>query len=122
MSVDARSGETHTLTSRQRLVMEEGVVAEESVLRIADGGPTRVFRGRARLDENLLVYAENNIQVVLLPGGIYVSSPVYIRAGRAFVVETAFLMRPDCRKRVLRLYNKEQEWANTVFINERRIG
>lgn len=123
VSIDSRTGETHTLTSRQRLTQEtEGVISDNSLLRIADGGPSRVFRGTAKLDENLLLYSEDNLQVFLLPGGIYVSSPICIRSGRPFALETAFLMRPDCRKRVIRLYNRECEWVNTVFINERRVG
>lgn len=123
VSVDARSGETHNLASRFKLT--QGVddrVSESSVIRIAGGGPSRVFDAAAKLDENLLIYAEANVQKCLLPGGISVSSPIRIRSGRPFALETAFLMRPDCRKRVIRLYNRDCYWVNTLFINERRVG
>lgn len=123
VSIDPRNGETHTLSSRLKLTQEvDDGIKESSVLRIAGGGPTRVFEATASVDENLLVFPEANLQALLLPGGIYVSSPIRIRTGRPFALETAFLMRPDCRKRVIRLYNRDCDWVNTIFINERRIG
>lgn len=123
VSVDSRTGETHNLVSRWKLSQGmDGRVSESSVIRITDGGPSRVFDAEARIDENLLIYAEANVQVCLLPGGISVSSPIRIRSGRPFALETTFLMRVDCRKRVIRLYNRDCDWVNTLFINERRVG
>lgn len=77
---------------------------------------------RARQDGNVLFFAESGVQLVLLPGGLSVAAPVKISEGKPFVVETGFLMRPDCRKRVVRCYNDDLEWINTVFLTERRIG
>lgn len=123
ISVDAATGETHNLSSRFKLVEgEDNRVAESSVVRIAGGGPSRVFDAEARRDENLLIYAEANVQKCLLPGGVSVASPIRIRNGRPFALETSFLMRPDSRKRVIRLYNRDCYWVNTLFINERRIA
>lgn len=123
VSVDARTGETHNLSSRFKLMpAEDDRIAESSVIRIAGDGPSRVFDAEGRRDENLLIYAEANVHKCLLPGGISVSSPIRIRSGRPFALETAFLVRPDSRKRVIRLYNRDCYWVNTLFINERRIG
>lgn len=123
ITINSRTGETHRLTSRLRFGQgPDGRVNESSILRIGNGGPTRVFEGTGRLENNLLIYTEANIHIILLPGGVYVSSPIRIRRGRPFTLESAFLMRPDWRKRVLRLYNRDCEWVNTVFLNERRVG
>lgn len=122
LSVDSRTGETYNLVSRWKLKQgKDDRVSQSSVIRIAGGGPSRVFDAEAKVDENLLIYAEANVQVFLLPGGISVSSPIRIRSGRPFALETTFLMRPDCRKRVVRLYNRDCDWVNTLFINERRV-
>lgn len=121
--VDARTGSTYQLTSRLRL--SQGAnrqVTTSSVLRIGDNGPTRVFDASGKLDANFILFGEANVQMLLLPGGVYVSSPIRIRPGRPFTVETAFLMKPDCRKRILRIYNRDAEWINTTFLNERRAG
>lgn len=122
VSINARTGELYHLTSRLRFGQgADGRVTESSILRIANGGPSRVFEASGRMDGNLILYAEANVQVFLLPGGVFVASPIRIRRGRPFTLESAFLMRPDCRKRVLRLYNRDCEWVNTVFVNERRV-
>lgn len=123
VSIDSRTGESHNITSRLKLTQENGgPLSESSVLRIAGGGPSRVFDAKATVDKNLIFFPEANVQVFLLPGGVSLSAPIRIRSGRPFALETAFLMRPDCRKRVIRLYNRDCDWVNTVFINEMRVG
>lgn len=123
ISVDPTTGERHLITSRLKLNQEiGGPLSESSIWSIAGGGPSRVFDAQGNVDENLILYEEANVQTFLLPGGVSVSAPIRIRKGRPFSLETAFLMRPDCRKRVVRMYNRDCEWINTVFINERRVG
>lgn len=119
--IEARTGEVFQLTSRFKIAQTSNMrITKSSVLRIGDGGPTRVFEATGNLDANFVLFAEANVQMLLLPGGVFVSSPIRIRRGRPFTVETAFLLKPDCCKRVLRHYNRDLEWVNTVFINERR--
>lgn len=121
--IDARTGDIFQLTSRLRLGQgANSLVTMSSVLRIGNDGPTRVFEASGNMDANFILFAEANTQMLLLPGGVYVSSPVRIRPGRPFTVETAFLMKPDCRKRIIRIYNRDAEWINTTFLNERRAG
>lgn len=121
--IDARTNVIYNLTSRHKINQGAGMlVVESSVLRIGDGGPTRIFEATGRTDGNFILFAEANVQTILLPGGVIVSSPIRIRRNRPFTVETTFLLKPDCRKRVMRLYNRDAEWINTVFINERRAG
>ena len=122
VSMNATSGEFYHLTSRLRFGQRaDGRITESSVLRVADGGPSRIFEASGKMDGNMILYPEANVQVYLLPGGVHVASPIRIRRGRPFTLESAFLMRPDRRKRVLRLYNRDCEWVNTVFVNERRV-
>lgn len=77
---------------------------------------------KARQDGNVLIFAEHRTQVVLLPGGISVACPFRLEQGRPFVIETVFLIRPDYRKRVVRSYNGDCEWLNSVFLAEKRTG
>lgn len=121
--IDARTANVFQLTSRLRLAQGAGqLVTTSSILRIGEDGPTRVFEAAGKIDANVILFAEANVQMLLLPGGVYVCSPIRIRPGRPFTVETAFLMKPDCRKRILRIYNRDAEWINTTFLNERRAG
>lgn len=120
--LDTRNGTTERVTSRLKLAQNaNGEILQRSRVSVVDGGPERIVEAAARLDRNLLIFPDINVQVTLLPGGIYVSSPIRIRRGSSFVVELAFLMRPDCRKRVIRCYSKECEWVNTIFVSERRV-
>lgn len=121
--IDARTSHMYKLTSRLRFSQGANkLVTTSSVLRVGEGGPTRVFEASGKLETNFILFAEANVQMLLLPGGVFVSSPIRIRQGRPFAIETAFLMKPDCCKRVMRLYNRDSEWINTVFLNERRTG
>lgn len=121
--IDARTNVIYNLTSRHQIAQGAGMlIVESSVLRIGDGGPARIYEAAGRIDGNFILFAEANVQTILLPGGVIVSSPVRIRRNRPFTIETTFLLKPDCRKRVIRLYNRDAEWINTVFINERRAG
>lgn len=123
VSINPRTGDICQLTSRLKHAQAaDGRVSESSVLRIGDSGPTRVFEASGKMDGNFIIFPESNVQLFLLPGGVFASAPIRIRKGRPFTIETAFLMKPDCRKRVLRLYDRECQWINTVFINERRVG
>jgi hypothetical protein len=79
-------------------------------------------QSRARPDGNVLFFPDSGVQVALLPGGMAVASPLRVNEMKPFVIETTFLMKPDCRKRVVRCYNNDSEWINTVFLSEKRIG
>lgn len=121
--IDVISGMSYTLTSRFKMTQSmDPTISESSVLTIGEGGPTRVFEATGQVDTNFIIFPEANVQTFLLPGGVFVSAPIRIRRGRPFTVETGFLMRPDCRKRIQRVYNRDAEWVNTIFINERRVG
>lgn len=123
ISIEVSTGISHQLTSRLRLNQRaDGTIFINSVLQIDEIGPSRIFEATGKMDRNILLYMEAGVQVILLPGGAYISSPTRIRKGRPFSIESAFLMRPDCRKRVIRLYDRDCEWISTVFINERRVG
>ena len=123
ISIEVSTGITYQLSSRLKLHQRaDGTVEINSVLQIDQMGPSRIFEATGKMDRNILVYMEAGVQVVLLPGGACISSPTRIRKGRPFSIESAFLTRPDCRKRVIRLYDRDCEWISTVFINERRVG
>jgi hypothetical protein len=121
--VDRAGGGMRTVTSVLTLRQSDSLmVTQESGLAV-DGGPRgALVRARAQQDGNVLFFAESGVQLVLLPGGVSAASPVRVEEGRRFVVETGFLVRPDCRKRVVRCYNADAEWVNTVFLTERRVG
>lgn len=127
---DRASGDMWPVASR--LVLQVGAggdVVQISGLRFSEGDEEaqpgedeRVTRSRGRVDGNVVNFVESGVQLILLPGGMSTAAPVTARRGLPFVVETAFLARPDFRKRVVRCYNGDGEWINTVFLKERRVG
>jgi hypothetical protein len=121
--LDRASGKTRRVTSEVTLIQTDDLaVIQKSGLALDGVGPGIRVESRARQDGNVLFFADSAVQLVLLPGGMSVASPLRVRESQPFVVETTFLFRPDCRKRVLRTYNSDCEWVNTVFVLEKRIG
>lgn len=77
------------------------------------------IRAKGTVDGNLLMFPEDGVQIILAPGGVSVSCPT--RIGQAWAVETAWLVQPDERRRVIRCYGRDG-WLNTLFLKERRVG
>jgi hypothetical protein len=121
--IDRMSGNTRRVTSEVTLTQTDGLaIVQKSGLALDGVGTGMRVESRARRDGNVLFFAESSVQLVLLPGGMSVASPLRVRESQPFVLETSFLMRPDCRKRVVRTYNPDCEWINTVFLFEKRVG
>lgn len=120
--LDSRTHMTRTITSRLELVLEsDDVLAQRSQISVG-GRPGLVVEASAKLDENTALFAEANLQLMLLPGGVSVCCPVRIWTGISFSLELSFLIRPNERKRVLRCYDENCDWIQTVFIREVRVG
>lgn len=120
--VDVRTYMTRTVSTVLQLKMEaDDVLLQRSQLSIGKK-PGLVVESSAKLDANTALFAEANLQLMLLPGGVTVSCPIQIWAGIAFTLEVAFLVRPDSRKRVLRCYDENCNWIQTVFVSELRVG
>lgn len=120
--VDVRTYMTRTVSTVLQMKMEaDDVLTQRSQLSIGKK-PGLVVESSAKLDANTALFAEANLQLMLLPGGVTVSCPIQIWAGIAFTLEVAFLVRPDSRKRILRCYDENCNWTQTVFVSELRVG
>ncbi|GAB0496121.1 hypothetical protein MMPV_007431 [Pyropia vietnamensis] len=76
----------------------------------------------ARLDGRMLFFGPERLVTLLAGGGVSITAPVVIGDGRPFVVEAAYLVSPDLRKRVLRAYAADGGWAHSTFLNERLMS
>lgn len=76
----------------------------------------------ARLDGRMLFFGPERLVTLLAGGGVSITAPVVIGDGRPFVVEAAYLVSPDLRKRVLRAYSADGGWTHSTFLNERLMS
>lgn len=120
--LDSRTYVTSTIGSRLELRLEPGNVLRQRSQLITTSGPSLILEASARLDANTALFPEANLQLMLLPGGVSISCPIRVRPGVAFALELTFLARPDFRKRILRCYDEQAQWIQTVFLSERRMG
>uniref|UniRef100_A0A7S2ZBA5 DUF3598 domain-containing protein n=1 Tax=Rhodosorus marinus TaxID=101924 RepID=A0A7S2ZBA5_9RHOD len=117
-----QSGRSIDVSSRIRLNFNlNGNLHQVSSLSVI-GGQHREVQSTAARDGSILLFANAGVQMFLLPGGVSIASPIIITRGEPFVVELAFLVRPDERIRIARCYNADGAWMNTVFLQERRVA
>ncbi len=120
--LDARTYVTRKIATRLEFNLEtDGVLTQRAQISVGNR-PGLIVESSAKLDENTALFVEANMQLMLLPGGVSVSCPIRIWPGISFTLELSFLVRPDFRKRILRCYDENCDWIQTVFISERRVG
>lgn len=69
-----------------------------------------------------LCFEQNGVpfQSLLLPDGASATCPTEIRPGYAFFLETAWLLQPHLRQRMIRHYGADGKWMSATFITEQK--
>lgn len=120
--LSAKTRTTRTIESAVDLALEAGgVLLQRSRITIGRR-PGLVVESSARMDENTALFSEANMQLMFLPGGVSVSCPIRIWPGISFNLELCLLARPNLRRRLIRCYDEDARWIQTVFITELRVG
>lgn len=120
--LDSRTHVTRTIATRFELkIQDDNVLVQRSQISVGKR-PGLAVVSSATLDENTALFGEANLQFMLLPGGVSVSCPIRIWPGISFSLELTFLIRPNVRKRILRCYDENCDWIQTVFVRELRVG
>ncbi len=87
------------------------------------GGSARTIASTARIEGGRLLFEQNPLlpQVLLLPGGASVNCPSQLKPGHTFVVELGWLLKPNCRQRLMRRYCDRGQWVSATLVNEWRV-
>ncbi|MEM7578839.1 MAG: DUF3598 family protein [Mastigocoleus sp.] len=65
---------------------------------------------------------ENQVNVLLLPGGASATFPVKAQLGKPLFIESGWLIEPDLRQRMIRMYGIKGEWISLSLITERKVS
>lgn len=78
----------------------------------------------AAIEGSLLRFEQGKhpVQVLLLPGGASVNTPITLPKGQAFFLEAGWLIADDLRQRMIRSYDAQGAWSSLTLITERRAA
>ena len=65
---------------------------------------------------------QNQVQVLLLPGGASATFPVKAELGKPLFLESGWLIEPNLRQRMIRSYNEKGEWVSLTLVTEKKVN
>ncbi len=80
----------------------------------------RTITSTATVKGSLLLFEDNQIQVLLLPDGASVTSPREIELGKPLFLEVGWLINPNLRQRIICNYSDKGEWVSLTLVTERK--
>ena len=80
----------------------------------------RTITSTAALKDSLLLFEQNQIQVLLLCDGASVTSPLQIQLRQPLFLEVGWLINPNLRQRMIRSYNDKGEWISLTLVTENK--
>lgn len=81
----------------------------------------RTITSAATIKDSILLFEESQVQVLLLPNGASVTSPLEIELRKPLFLEVGWLINPNLRQRMIRSYNDKGEWISLTLVTERKI-
>lgn len=77
----------------------------------------------ATIEGNILKFEEKTpaIQLLLLPDGASSNCPVSVPKGRPFVLELGWLIEPNLRQRLTRVYDDKGAWISLTLTTETKV-
>ena len=81
----------------------------------------RTISSTATVKDSILFFDQNQIQLLLLPNGASVTSPLQARLGEPLFLEVGWLINSNLRQRMIRSYNHKGEWLSLTLITETKI-
>jgi hypothetical protein len=64
---------------------------------------------------------EKQVQVLLLPDGASVTSPLQVKLRQPLFLEVGWLIKPHLRQRMVRSYNDKGEWVSLTLVTEEKV-
>ena len=85
---------------------------------------SQTISSTAEVGDNQLIFSESEVpkKILFLPDGASANFPVEVQLGKPFFLEVGWLVKPNQRRRLIRNYNAQGEWASLVMINEHKTS
>ena len=80
----------------------------------------RTINSTATVKDSILLFEQNQVQVLLLPDGASVTSPLQAQLRQSLFLEVGWLINPNLRQRMIRTYNDKGEWISLTLVIERK--
>ncbi|KZL50001.1 hypothetical protein A2T98_09775 [Nodularia spumigena CENA596] len=64
---------------------------------------------------------QKQVQVLLLPDGASVTSPLQVQLRQPLFLEVGWLIQPHLRQRMIRSYNDKGEWVSLTLVTEEKV-
>lgn len=80
----------------------------------------RTITSTATIKDSVLLFEQNQVQVLLLPNGASVTSPLQIQLRQPLFLEVGWLINPNLRQRMIRSYNDKGEWVSLTLVTENK--
>ncbi|MEA5582341.1 DUF3598 family protein [Nodularia harveyana UHCC-0300] len=64
---------------------------------------------------------QKQVQVLLLPDGASVTSPLQVQFRQPCFLEVGWLIQPNLRQRMVRSYNDKGEWVSLTLVTEEKV-
>ncbi len=64
---------------------------------------------------------QKQIQVLLLPDGASITSPLQVQLRQPLFLEVGWLIQPNLRQRMVRNYNDKGEWTSLTLVTEKKV-
>ncbi|MBF2058390.1 MAG: DUF3598 family protein [Cyanobacterium sp. T60_A2020_053] len=74
------------------------------------------------INGNTITFDDTNNRLLLLPDGASSCNPMKITHRQPFFLESAWLVEPDLRLRLIRNYEATGAWESVTLVTEKRIG
>jgi len=81
----------------------------------------RTITSTATVKDSILFFDQTQVQVLLLPNGASVTSPLQARLHQPLFLEVGWLINPNLRQRMIRNYNHKGEWLSLTLVRETKI-
>ncbi|BAZ11110.1 hypothetical protein NIES4071_29360 [Calothrix sp. NIES-4071] len=79
----------------------------------------------AKINDSILEFdgnPSNAIQILMLPDGASATFPVKAQPRQPLFLETAWLIEPNWRQRMIRSYDDRGEWVSLTLVSERKVS
>ncbi len=81
----------------------------------------RTITSTATVKGSILLFEDNQIQVLLLPDGASVTSPLLLQLRQPLFLEVGWLINPNLRQRMIRSYDDKGQWLSLTLVTENKI-
>ena len=85
---------------------------------------SQTISSTAEFGDDQLIFSESEVpkKILFLPDGASANFPMEVKLGKPFFLEVGWLVKPNQRRRLIRNYNAQGEWASLVMINEHKTS